>query len=78
MAVLGKREQLRYQEDIRADVVKQLSQVRARLESEVNVNLHLNRGLVSLITTYPDFTPDEFAKAGQECLRELIESVLRR
>lgn len=69
VAVLGKQEQLRYQEDIRADVVSQLSQVRARLESEVNANLHLTRGLVSLVTAYPDFTPDKFAKIGQELLR---------
>ncbi|MDH5552770.1 MAG: CHASE domain-containing protein, partial [Nitrosomonas sp.] len=69
VAVLGKQEQLRYQEDMRADVVSELSQVRARLESEVNANLHLTRGLVSLVTAYPNFTPDEFAKAGQVLLR---------
>ncbi len=69
VAIFGKQEQLRYQEDIRADVTNHLSQVRARLESEVNANLHLTRGLVSLVTVYPDFTPDEFAKAGQELLR---------
>lgn len=69
VAVLGKQEQLRYQEDVRADVVNQLSQVRARLESEVNANLHLTKGLVSLVTAYPDFTPEEFEKAGQELLR---------
>lgn len=69
VAVIGKQEQLRYQEDIRIEVVKQLSQVRARLESEVNANLYLTRGLVSLVTAYPDFTPAEFAKIGQELLR---------
>ena len=69
VAILSQQEQLRYQEDLRGDTVSELSQVRARLELEVNANLHLTKGVVSLVTAYPDFTAEQFTKIGKILLR---------
>ena len=69
VVALGKLEQARFQKDLHAEVVDQLSQVRSRLESEVNANLYLNRGLVSLVKAYPHFTEAEFMIIGEELLR---------
>lgn len=66
---LSRLEQARFQKDLRAEVVDQLSQVRSRLESEVNANLYLTRGLVSLVKAYPHFTEAEFKIVGEELLR---------
>jgi signal transduction histidine kinase/CheY-like chemotaxis protein len=69
VVALGKLEQARFQKDLYAEVVNQLSQVRSRLESEVNADLYLNRGLVSLVKAYPHFTEAEFKIIGKELLR---------
>jgi len=69
VAILGQQEQLRFQEDLRGVTVSELSQVRARLELEVNANLHLSKGVVSLVTAYPDFTAEQFRKIGKILLR---------
>ncbi|MEQ1816718.1 MAG: ATP-binding protein [Nitrosomonas sp.] len=69
VVALGKLEQARFQKDLYAEVVDQLSQVRSRLESEINADLYLNRGLVSLVKAYPHFTEAEFKIIGQELLR---------
>lgn len=69
VTALSRLEQARFQMDLRAAVVDQLSQVRSRLESEVNANLYLNRGLISLVKAYPHFTEAEFKIIGKELLR---------
>lgn len=66
---LGRMEQARFQKDLHAETVDQLSQVRSLLESEVNANLYLTRGLVSLVKAYPRFTEAEFKIIGEELLR---------
>lgn len=65
---LGRMEHARFQKDLRAEVIDQLSQVRSRLESEVNANLYITRGLVSLVKAYPHFTEAEFRIVGGELL----------
>lgn len=69
VAALGRMEQVRFKKDLHAEVVDQLSQVRSRLESEINANLYLTRGLVSLVKAYPRFTEAEFKIIGEELLR---------
>ncbi|MBX3617788.1 ATP-binding protein [Nitrosomonas sp.] len=69
VTALGRLEQARFQKDLHAEVVDHLSQVRSRLESEVNANLYLTRGLVSLVKAYPHFTEAEFQIIGAELLR---------
>jgi len=69
VALVSQQEQMRYQEDLRVKVINELSQVRARLELEVNANLHLTKGVVSLVTAYPDITADKFAEVGEVLLR---------
>jgi signal transduction histidine kinase/ActR/RegA family two-component response regulator len=69
VALASRQEQSRYQEDLRVKVINELSQVRARLELEVNANLHLTKGVVSLVTAYPDITADKFAEVGEILLR---------
>lgn len=69
VVALGRMEQARFKKDLHAAIVDQLSQVRSRLESEVNANLYLTRGLVSLVKAYPRFTEAEFKIIGEELLR---------
>lgn len=68
VVALDRMEQARFKKDLHAEVVDQLSQVRSRLESEVNANLYLTRGLVSLVKAYPRFTEAEFKIIGEELL----------
>ena len=69
VTLISQQEQMRYQEDLRVKVIHELSQVRARLELEINANLHLTKGVVSLVTAYPDITADKFAAVGEILLR---------
>lgn len=69
VALISQQEQMRYQEDLRAEVINELSQMRARLELEINANLHLTKGVVSLVTAYPDITADKFTEVGEVLLR---------
>lgn len=69
VTLISQQEQMRYQEDLRVKVIHELSQVRARLELEINANLHLTKGVVSLVTAYPDITADKFAEVGEILLR---------
>lgn len=68
VALVSQQEQMRYQEDLRVKVINELSQVRARLELEINANLHLTKGVVSLVTAYPDITAEKFAEIGEVLL----------
>lgn len=68
VALISQQEQMRYQEDLRVKVINELSQVRARLELEINANLHLTKGVVSLVTAYPDITAEKFAEIGEVLL----------
>ena len=70
IAIMVRQEQARYQEDVRLDVIDQLSQIRASIESQINANLFLTRGLAAMIKAYPDFTGTEFSKIAAELLRD--------
>ncbi len=65
---VSQQEQMRYQEDLRVEVINELSQIRARLELEINANLHLTEGVVSLVTAYPDITAEKFSEVGEVLL----------
>ena len=49
--VIDRTERQRFQEQNRADVLNQLSTVRARLEGKLNQRLFLERGLVGYVST---------------------------
>lgn len=68
-AGLGQLEQARFDENLHTRVTDRLSHLRARLESEINANLHLTRSLVGLIVTHPDLSQEEFQNVAQELTR---------
>ncbi|HEY9081618.1 diguanylate cyclase domain-containing protein [Magnetovibrio sp.] len=50
----------------RADVVEELSLIRARLEGEINSTLYLTRGMISYVATHPDLTWNDFEPLAME------------
>lgn len=59
--VINHSEQDRFQQRNRADVLNQLSAVRARLEGKLNQRLFLSRGLVAYVSTInPDIDREKF------------------
>ena len=61
VAVLDRSERQKFREEKRANVLNQLSTVRARLEGSLNQRIFLTRGLVSYISTLnPDISQEEF------------------
>src|SRR3712207_428248 len=59
--VIDRTERQRFQEQNRADVLNQLSTVRARLEGKLNQRLFLERGLVGYVSTInPDIAQKQF------------------
>ena len=59
--VLERSEQKRFQQQSRADVLNQLSTVRARLEGKLNQRLFLSRGLVAYVSTInPNISQAQF------------------
>jgi len=50
----------------RADVVEQLSLIRARLEGEINSTLYLTRGMISYVATHPELTWNDFEPMATE------------
>lgn len=59
--VLERSEQKRFQQQSRADVLNQLSTVRARLEGKLNQRLFLSRGLLAYVSTInPDISQVQF------------------
>ena len=49
-----------HQQRLRADVLTQMSVVRAKLEGSINANLQLVRGLIAAIATEPDMDQERF------------------
>ncbi|MBF0446387.1 MAG: response regulator [Magnetococcales bacterium] len=58
----------RYREELQAQVTSKLSQVRARLENEINRHFHLTRGLLAFVALNPDLDVDTFRGMAQEIL----------
>ncbi len=55
-------------ERLQTAALSRLSEVRARLEGEINATLHIAQGLVSYVATRPDLTQDEFASFAAETM----------
>ncbi len=73
IAVIGTfelSEKQRFEQQIRTDVIKQLSTIRTKLEGKLNARLFLMRGLTAYISTYPEMTQAEFAKIAQVVLEQ--------
>lgn len=62
-----------YDEQARADVLKEMSVVRARLEGHINGNILLVRGLVATLTTEPEMDQPRFAQLAQKIFAESSE-----
>ncbi|WP_291396418.1 EAL domain-containing protein [Devosia sp.] len=60
--------QVLFEEQARADVLKEVSVVRARLEGHINGNIQLVRGLVATISTEPGMTQARFAELAAKIL----------
>jgi sensor domain CHASE-containing protein len=58
--MLNRSEQAQFREKSRADALRQLSVVRARLEGALNSRLYLTRGLEAFAATHPDGGAREF------------------
>jgi PAS domain S-box-containing protein len=58
--MLNRSEQAQFRERSRADALRQLSVVRARLEGALNSRLYLTRGLEAFAVTHPDGGAREF------------------
>lgn len=54
-----------FKEQLKATVVSQLDRLRENLETEVDANFYLTRGLMAYITVHPDL--------GQETFEVLVE-----
>ena len=67
----------RYQQSVQIDVKEDLTYLRSRLESNLNSNIQIVKGLVSFISFNPDLTQQEFERAaaplfdGQAQLRNI-------
>ncbi|MEX0951756.1 MAG: diguanylate cyclase [Gammaproteobacteria bacterium] len=55
----------RHAERQRAEVISQLAEVRARLQSEIRISLDLTHSLVSYIEAQPDVTQQEFERIAR-------------
>lgn len=62
-------EKQRYQEVLHTQTINQLSQVRAKLEADVNANFYLTRGLIAIVATQPDLQQETFQRIAQYLLR---------
>ena len=51
-----------------AEVLNELSLIRARLEGAINGNIQLVRGLVATIATEPDMTPERYASLSRQLM----------
>ncbi|MCT7983997.1 PAS domain S-box protein [Laspinema sp. A4] len=60
----------RNREQIRTDVLLQLSTKRAKLERALNSRLFITRGLVAYVSNHPTVTPDEFKRLAEVMVSE--------
>lgn len=63
--IIDRSEQQRFQESNRADVLHQLSTVRAKLEGALNSRLFLARGLVAYVSNHPEINQAEFERLAK-------------
>lgn len=60
----------RHREEVRADVVRDLSAVRAVAENAINSRVNLTLGLRAYVSVNPDMTRDEFAAMAANLMEE--------
>ncbi len=59
-----------YDQRIRADVLKEMSVIRAKLEGNISSNVQLVRGLVAVIATEPQMSQQRFADLSRKLFSE--------
>lgn len=59
-----------HEESLRAEVLGQVSVIRAKLEGNINGNLQLVRGLIATISTEPDMSQKRFAELSRNLFLE--------
>jgi diguanylate cyclase (GGDEF)-like protein len=59
-----------YDQRIRADVLKEMSVIRAKLEGNISSNIQLVRGLVAVIATEPDMSQQRFSDLAAKLFSE--------
>lgn len=62
-------ERQRYRETLQTRTINRLSQIRARLETEINANFYLTRGLIAYISTNPDMDEKTFQRLSAQLLK---------
>lgn len=62
-------ERLRYQESLQTLTINRLSQIRAGLESEINANFYLTRGLIAYVSTHPEIDEHTFQRISHQLLK---------
>ena len=63
--IIDRSEQRRFRESNRAEVLHQLSTVRAKLEGALNSRLFLARGLVAYVSNHPEIDQAEFERLAK-------------
>jgi len=62
-------ERLRFRASLQTSTINRLSQIRGRLEAEINANFYLTRGLIAYVATDPDISAATFQRISSELLR---------
>jgi len=62
-------ESQRYRETLQTRAINGLSQIRAGLETEINANFYLTRGLIAFISTHPEMDDQTFQKLSRQILK---------
>nr|CRH05453.1 Conserved protein of unknown function. Putative Sensor protein [Candidatus Magnetococcus massalia] len=70
MVLMDQTESARYHQQQRGEVINQLGQLRAQLESELNHTLHLTQGLIAYVATHPYFSSRGFRRMARELVAD--------
>ncbi|MEB3829178.1 sensor histidine kinase [Phormidium sp. CCY1219] len=62
---LANSEKERYRQEIRTDVLQELTTIRARLEAALNSRLFITRGMVAYVSTNPDLDQPQFVSLAR-------------
>lgn len=62
-------ESQRYRETLQTRTINELSQIRAGLETEINANFYLTRGLIAFISTHPEMDDQTFQRLSRQILK---------
>ncbi|MFB2934101.1 PAS domain S-box protein [Aerosakkonemataceae cyanobacterium BLCC-F154] len=65
VSTIDRAEEQRFRENNRADILHQLSTVRAKLEGALNSRLFLARGLVAYVSNHPEIDQAEFERLAK-------------